>query len=83
MIRRLGRAAEVVRGTPGCLDADSWIEESGDAMVATGTWQTREQCQASFAALTAANVDWEFDDRELRPRLVYGLISPPEMRLHA
>ncbi len=76
MIQRLRRAAEVTMTTDGCLNADCWVEEAGDGVVATGTWKSKDQCQRSFAALTVAGVDWQFDERESRPRTVYSLMSP-------
>lgn len=76
MIQRLQRAIEVFRTTPGCLGAACWLEQGGDGIVAIARWESRERSRASFAALAAAKVDWEFDDREYRPRLVYNLAEP-------
>ena len=76
MVARLRRAAQFCKTTPGCLDADSWIEESGDGVVATGTWESKEQCQRAFAGMTQAGIDWQYDHREARPRLVYSLVEP-------
>ena len=50
--------------------------ESGDGVVATGTWESKEQCQRAFAGMTQAGIDWQYDHREARPRLVYSLVEP-------
>ncbi len=73
MVRRLRRANEVVLSTPGCLGSEVWLTD--DAVVTIGTWETKAQSQGSFAALKQAGVDWEYDERESRPRMVYALVE--------
>jgi heme-degrading monooxygenase HmoA len=73
MIQRLHRAAEVVRTVPGCLDADCWQDEATGAIIATARWESKDACQGGFAALDAAHVDWQYDERESRPRDVFSL----------
>ncbi len=75
MTRRITRAAEVMTTVPGCLEADCWKEESSGAVVATGTFESKEACMRAFHAVAAAKVDIDFDDRESRPRDVYNLIE--------
>jgi quinol monooxygenase YgiN len=75
LIERVRRAAEVMRGVEGCTSADVWIDRASGSIVTTGEWQTDEARRATFAALTAAQVDFEYDEREERPREVYLLDS--------
>jgi hypothetical protein len=63
---------------PGCLDVGSWHEEATGAVVTTGKWESMDALRAGFAAVAAANVDFDYfdyDDRESRPREVFNLSS--------
>lgn len=75
MVRRLRRANELVLESPGCHGSEIWF--SDDAVVSIGAWETQAMSQKSFDSLKAAGVDWEFDERESRPRVVYALVDRP------
>jgi len=74
MVRRCGRAAEVMATSPGCLDVEVWKEESGGAVVTTGKFESKEACMYALRK-AAAEADIQFDDRESRPREVHNLIE--------
>lgn len=73
LIQRVGQAAEVMATVPGCIEALCWREDATGAIVATGKWETQEDCMASFRAVAEANVDFDYDERESRPRKVFNL----------
>ncbi len=75
MISRVRQAAAVIAATPGCLAADCWL--SGEAVLTTGQWETEQACAAGSAAARAANVDFDYDDRESRPRQIFRLTPAP------
>ncbi len=75
MIRRVRQAAEVMATVPGCLDVGCWQDETAGAIVTTGKWESEDARMATFAAVAAANVDFDYDDRESRPRDVFNLSS--------
>jgi quinol monooxygenase YgiN len=75
MISRVRRAAEVIGATPGCLAVDCWVSDDGQAVVTTGQWESEQALTAGFAAVQAAGVDFDYDERESRPREVFRLIS--------
>ena len=70
MIERIKRAVEMMRGAPGFIDADCWLEEDGDAVVATGTFESKEQWRQAVRTVAAADIDFNYDERELEPRQV-------------
>jgi quinol monooxygenase YgiN len=72
LIRRVRDAAEVMATVPGCLAVDCWQEEATGAVVTTGKWESNDALIAAFT-VAAANVDFDYDDRELRPRDVFNL----------
>ncbi len=74
-ISRVQRAVEVMRPTPGCLSADCWVTVAGDAVVSTGQWESEEALASSFATAKAAGVDFDYDQRESRPRDILRLVS--------
>ncbi|HEY3873687.1 MAG TPA: antibiotic biosynthesis monooxygenase [Actinocrinis sp.] len=74
MVSRVRRAAEILTVTPGCLGVDCWVSEDGRAVVTTGQWESEEALAAGFAAVRTANVDFDYDERESRPREVFKLI---------
>ncbi len=74
-ISRVQRAVEVMRPTPGCLSADCWVTVAGDAVVSTGQWESEEALASSFATAKAAGVDFDYDQRESRPREILRLVS--------
>lgn len=76
MIARVRRAAEVMAAQPGCLAADCWVSEDDQAVVTTGQWDSEEALTSAFAAVHAAGVDFDFDEREIRARQVFKLVSP-------
>jgi quinol monooxygenase YgiN len=75
MISRVRRAAEVMAATPGCLAAECWVSEDGQAVVTTGRWESEQALTAGFSAVRAAGVDFDYDKRESRPREVLKLVS--------
>ena len=75
-ILRVQRAAEVMRPTPGCLSADCWVTIAGDAVVSTAQWDSKDAQASSFATARAAGVDFDYDERESRPREILRLVSP-------
>jgi quinol monooxygenase YgiN len=75
MISRVRRAADVMAATPGCLAADCWVSEDGQAVVTTGQWESEQALMEGFAAAQTAGVDFGYDERESRPREVFKLIS--------
>jgi quinol monooxygenase YgiN len=74
-IARVQRAAEVMRLTPGCLSADCWVTVAGDAVVSTAQWESEDALASSFATAKAAGVDFDYDERESRPREILRLVS--------
>jgi len=78
MVERIKRAAAVMAGCPGFLAADCWLEENGEAVVAIGTFDAKEQWLQAMQVVARANVDFEFDEREHQPRRVQLLteVSP-------
>jgi quinol monooxygenase YgiN len=75
MVSRVRRAAEVMAATPGCLAVDCWVSGDGQAVVTTGQWDTQQALAAAFAAVREAGVDFDYDERERRPREVHKLFS--------
>jgi len=75
MILRVRQAADVMMATPGCLAADCWVSEDGQAVVTTGQWESEQALTAGFAAVQTAEVDFGYDERESRPRQVFKLVS--------
>jgi len=74
-IARVQRAVEIMRLTPGCLSADCWMTVAGDAVVSTVQWESKDAQASSFAAAKAAGVDFDYDERETRPREILRLVS--------
>ncbi len=75
LLARVRQAVEVIRSTSGCLCADCWLSTTGDVVVSTGEWVSGDALTASFAYAKAAGVDFEYDERESRPRVILRLIS--------
>jgi heme-degrading monooxygenase HmoA len=75
MIERIKRAAEVMAGCPGFLAADCWLEEDGEAVVAVGTFESKEQWLQAMHVVAGAEVDFDFDEREREPRRVQLLVE--------
>lgn len=73
-IARVQLAAEIMRPTPGCVSADCWVTE--DAVISTAQWESDDARASSFAIARAAGVDFDEDDREIRPRKILHLESP-------
>ena len=74
MICRVQRAAEVMAATPGCLAVDCWVSEDDRAVVTTGQRESDQALRAWFAAVRTAGVDFDYDERESRPRQVFTLV---------
>ena len=75
MISRVHRAAEVLAVTPGCLAVDCWLSEDNQAVVTTAQWESEQARIAGFSAASTAGVDFDYDEREFRPREVFRLVS--------
>lgn len=73
MISRVRRAAEVMAAAPGCQAVDCWLSDEGQTVVTTGQWESQQALMAGFAAVQAAGIDLDYDDRESRPRQVITL----------
>ena len=76
MIARVRQAAQVMAATAGCYAVDCWLSDDGQAVVTTGQWESEQALMAGFAAVRAAGVDFDQDERETRPREVYRLVTP-------
>ena len=74
MVARVRAAAEVLIDSPGCLEASCWRASNG-AIVTIGKWDSEDALKAGFAAVTSAGVDFDYDDRESRPRDVCRMVS--------
>ncbi|MEU5951873.1 antibiotic biosynthesis monooxygenase [Streptomyces sp. NPDC047525] len=72
-IARVHRVAEEFRRTAGCLSADCWV--SDDAVVSIVQWESEDAFAASFAAVKAAGLDLDHDERESRPREIRRLTA--------
>ena len=75
MVERITRAIEVMRACPGFLEADCWLEEDGDAVVAIGTFASKEQWLQAMTSVASADIDFDYDDRERQPRQVTVLLE--------
>lgn len=75
-VSRVQRAAEVMRPTRGCLAADCWVTPTGEAVVSIAHWASEAAQASSLAAARAAGVDFDYDEREARPREIVRLLSP-------
>ena len=75
MISRVHQAAEVMAAAPGCLAVDCWVSGDHQAVVTTGQWESEQALRAGFAAVRTADVDFDYDERESRPRQVFTLAS--------
>ena len=75
MISRVHQAAEVMAATPGCLAVDCWVSEDHQAVVTTGQWESEQALRSGFEAVRTAGVDFDYDERESRPRQVFTLTS--------
>jgi len=75
MISRVRRAAEVMAATPGCLAAECWVSDDGQAVVTTGQWESEQDLMAAFTAVRAAGAEFDYDERDSRPRKVLRLVS--------
>jgi quinol monooxygenase YgiN len=76
LLRRMRAAAEVMRTVDGCLDASVWGVRDSEAIVSTGTFVSEEGWAEAVQAVLEAQVDFDYDERELRPRDVYFLLQP-------
>ncbi|ASU85382.1 hypothetical protein CDO52_23590 [Nocardiopsis gilva YIM 90087] len=74
-IARVQQVAEVFRQAPGCLSAECWVSADGEAVVSTVQWESEEARDASFAAVMAAGLDLDHDERESRPREIIQLAA--------
>ena len=74
MIQRVRRAAEVMAAAARCLDVACWRDEAAGTVVTTGRWESEDARWAGFAAVAAAGVDFDYDEREQRPREVFNLV---------
>jgi len=75
MISRVRQAAEVMVAAPGCQAVDCWLSDEGQTVVTTGQWESQQALMAGFAAVRTVGVDFDYDERESRPRQVFTLAS--------
>lgn len=76
LARRMRAAAEVMKAVEGCLDASVWETRESAALVSTGTFESEEAWTRAIGAVVEAGIDFDYDERELRPRDVYFLVQP-------
>ena len=76
LLERMRAAAEVMRAVDGCTDASVWEMREGAALVSTGTFASEEAWTQAVRAVLEAGVDFEYDERESRPRDLYFLAEP-------
>lgn len=76
LLERMRAAAEVMRTVEGCSDASVWETRDTAAVVSTGTFASEEAWTRAVRAVLEAGVDFEYDERELRPREVHFLVQP-------
>jgi len=75
-VARVQRAAEVMRPTPGCLSAHCWVTPTGEAVISIAEWESEAAQVSSLATAKAAGVDFDYDEREARPRELLPLREP-------
>ena len=75
MFSRVRQAGEVMAAAPGCQAVDCWLSDEGQTVVTTGQWESQQALTAGFAAVHTAGIDFDYDDRESRPRQVITLAS--------
>jgi quinol monooxygenase YgiN len=76
LVQRMRAAAEVMRTVDGCSDASVWETRETAALVSTGTFASDEAWARAVRAVLEAGVDFEYDERESRPRDLYFLVQP-------
>jgi quinol monooxygenase YgiN len=76
LVQRMRAAAEVMRTVEGCSDASVWEARESAALVSTGTFASEEAWQQAVRAVLEAGVDFDYDERESRPRDLYILVPP-------
>lgn len=75
-VSRVQHAAEVMRATPGCLGAACWVTPAGEAVISIAHWESEAAQASSLATAKAAGVDFDYDEREARPREILRLREP-------
>jgi len=75
-VARVQRAAEVMRPTPGCLSAHCWVTPTGEAVISIAEWESEAAQASSLATAKATGVDFDYDEREARPRELLRLREP-------
>jgi len=73
MISRVRRAAEVMAATPGCPAVGCRAGQDHQAVVTTGQREPGQAPRAGFAAVRTAGADFDYHERESRPRQVFTL----------
>lgn len=76
LVQRMRAAAEVMKTVEGCVEASVWEVREGEALVSTGTFESEQASARAAGAVLEAGIDFEYDQRELRPREVHYLVSP-------
>jgi hypothetical protein len=79
-IMRVQHAVEVLRLTPACLAAGCWVAVAGDTVVSTAQFDSEGAQASSFATAKAEGVDFDYDERERRPREIFQLVVPEGRR---
>lgn len=76
LLQRMRAAAEVMRTVEGCSEASVWETRETAALVSTGTFASDEAWAEAVQAVVETGVDFEYDDRESRPRDLFFLMQP-------
>jgi len=76
LVQRMRASAEVMRTVEGCVDVSVWATRDGGVLVSMGTFASEEAWTEAVQAVLEAGIDFEYDEREMRPRDVYLLVQP-------
>ena len=79
LLRAMGGLGAVLRGTPGLIDANAWLEKDGARIVAMSTWESRERFQEAVSSIQESLKDVRFEELERKPRELFFLdeLAPP------
>lgn len=76
LVQRMKDAADVMKTVEGCLDAEVWETREATALVSIGTFASEEAWTHAVRAVLEAGVDFDYDEREMRPRDVHFFVQP-------
>jgi len=75
MILRVRQAADVMMATPGCLAADCWVSEDGQAVVTTGQWESEQALTAGVRRRANGRGGLRLRRARVPARQVFKLVS--------